>query len=208
MILISLIGAIIQLLIFALLPFLVYVVTKKSARGFFSYIGIHTTSNSAVLLAILAGLVIGAAGIAVMLVYPDIRQTAAGKGTVPEQIKQFTSSVARITLILIIAFIKTALAEELLFRGFVAKKLIGWLGYNAGNLVQAVLFGAIHVLLFLSIPGVSTAFLTFSFLTPGISGYLAAYLNEKTGKGSIYPGWIMHGLGNFISYTFLVFINS
>jgi membrane protease YdiL (CAAX protease family) len=206
MIIISLIGALVQLIAFALLPFLVYLISHKTVKGFFNYIGLHQTSYSAVRLALLAGFILGVAGIAVMYIDPVFRHIAAGKGTVPEQIRQLNTDAAKIILILIIAFIKTALAEELFFRGFVAKRLIAWLGYKTGNLIQAILFGVLHVLLFLSIPGVNSSFLAFSFLLPGTAGYLAGYLNEKAGKGSIYPGWIIHGLGNLISYGFLVFI--
>ncbi|MDN5286745.1 MAG: protease self-immunity protein family [Mucilaginibacter sp.] len=206
MIAISLIGAIVQLVAFAFLPFLVYLIINKTAKGFFRYTGIHKTTYSAIGLAVFVGLVIGGVGITVMYIIPEIRQSAAGKGTVPKQIRQLTSPVSRILLILIIAFIKTALAEEIFFRGFIAKRLINWLGYKTGNIIQALIFGAIHVLLFLSIPGFKPAFLGFSFLLPAAAGYLAGYLNEKIGKGSIYPGWIIHGLGNLISYSFLVFM--
>ena len=204
MILINLISATVQLIAFTLIPFVVYLITKRTTRGFFFYIGIHRTTYSAITLAVLAGLAVGVAGIIVMCINPEIRRTAAGKGTVPEQIKQLASPTGKLVSILIIAFVKTALAEEILFRGFIAKRLISWMGYQTGNLLQSIIFGAIHVLLFLSIPGVSLAFLTFSFLLPGMSGYLACHFNEKRGKGSIYPGWVMHVLGNLISYAFLV----
>ncbi|SDP86250.1 CAAX protease self-immunity [Mucilaginibacter sp. OK268] len=206
MIIISLIGAIVQLLVFAFLPFLVYLLINKTVKGFFGYTGIHKTTYPAITLAVLSGFILGSIGIAVMYASPVIRQIAAGKGTVPEQIRLLTSRANRILLILIVAFIKTALAEEIFFRGFIAKRLITWLGYKTGNIIQAFIFGAMHVLLFLSIPGMTPAFLSFAFLLPGTSGYLACYLNEKKGKGSIYPGWIIHGIGNLISYIFLVFI--
>lgn len=207
MLLNTLIGAIVQLIAFALLPFLVYLIVKRTAKGFFRYIGLYKTNASALLLALLAALVIGGAGIAVMCSSPVIRQVATGKGAVTEQISQLTSPANRVMVILIIALIKTSLAEELLFRGFIAKRLIAWLGFRVGNLLQAVLFGAVHILLFLRLPGVTVAFLSFSFLLPGIAGYVAGYLNEKKGAGSIYPGWVLHGLTNIISYSFLVFMS-
>jgi hypothetical protein len=51
MILINLIGAIVQLIVFALLPFLVYVVINRTAKGFLFYTGFHRTTYSAVALA-------------------------------------------------------------------------------------------------------------------------------------------------------------
>ncbi|MFK8000563.1 MAG: lysostaphin resistance A-like protein [Polyangiales bacterium] len=42
-------------------------------------------------------------------------------------------------------FITSALCEELLFRGFVAKRSIGWLGFAWGNVVQTVIFVAPHL---------------------------------------------------------------
>lgn len=57
-------------------------------------------------------------------------------------------SSASVIILLITALFKTSLAEEILFRGLIAKRLINKLGFKIGNLLQAFVFGILHVLLF------------------------------------------------------------
>jgi len=49
---------------------------------------------------------------------------------------------------LIIAWLKTSLAEEIFFRGFIGKRLIDRLGFLRGNGLQSVIFAAVHVAIF------------------------------------------------------------
>lgn len=42
------------------------------------------------------------------------------------------------------AFLRTALSEEILFRGFVLKAIKNKAGFYAGNTVQALIFGLLH----------------------------------------------------------------
>ncbi|MDZ7774080.1 MAG: CPBP family intramembrane glutamic endopeptidase [Balneolaceae bacterium] len=73
-------------------------------------------------------------------------------------------------ILLVTALVKTALAEEILFRGFLAKRLIAWLGYARGNLLQAVFFGALHSALFYAISSnLLLLFVIFLFPTVGAS---------------------------------------
>ena len=48
------------------------------------------------------------------------------------------------------AFLDSGAAEEILFRGFLCKRLCGRLGTVGGVAVQAVLFGLMHNLLYLA----------------------------------------------------------
>jgi membrane protease YdiL (CAAX protease family) len=104
--------------------------------------------------------------------------------------------------------IKTGLAEELLFRGLIGKRLIESMGYRWGNLLQAGAFGGFHLLFIPLVPadwswGLSI-FLLFCF--PAALGYIAGMANERIGEGSIIPGWIIHGGGNAVSYVYF-FVN-
>ena len=42
------------------------------------------------------------------------------------------------------AFVQTAFAEEILFRGFLLKRLVAKLGFKNGNAIQSILFGLLH----------------------------------------------------------------
>jgi len=90
----------------------------------------------------------------------------------------------------------TTLAEEMLFRGFLAGLLIRRLGFAGGNAVQAILFLAPHALLLV----VSVAFWP---LLPAqlIAGWLLGWLRHRS--GSIAPGWIAHAAANILAPTLL-----
>jgi len=118
---------------------------------------------------------------------------------------QMGLSANSILLLLIIAIFKTSLSEEILFRGFITKRLIGLLGFIKGNVLQATIFGAIHTALFALITA-NLVFLIVIFILPTLGAYVSGYLNEKIGNGSIYPGWISHGLANVIAYSVVGFI--
>ena len=54
--------------------------------------------------------------------------------------------------VMIFAFLQTGLSEEILFRGFLNKRLSNRFGFAIGNTLQAILFGLVHgILLFGSI---------------------------------------------------------
>jgi uncharacterized protein len=92
-----------------------------------------------------------------------------------------------------------------LFRGFIAKRLISFIGYEKGNVLQAALFGAIHTVLFAFITS-DIVFLLIIFIVPSIGAYVSVYLNEKIANGSIVPGWISHGLANILAYGLVGFV--
>ena len=105
---------------------------------------------------------------------------------------------------LLISFIQQAFAEEVLFRGFIAKCLVERLGIMTGNIVQAIIFGLIHV--FLSSADNRNLFVyMIIFISTATGGWLLGYLNEKLFNGSIIPSILMHGTGNFIMLLSVAF---
>jgi membrane protease YdiL (CAAX protease family) len=114
-------------------------------------------------------------------------------------------SFGSVAVLLTTALVKTALAEEILFRGFIAKRLIAAWGLVVGNVTQAVLFGALHVGLFWIFTN-SPLVLGFVFLESVVGAALAGYLNECLAGGSIIPGWILHGMANVVSYSVIGFL--
>lgn len=206
MLLNELINTILQILVFTLIPFLVYLISHKKAKGFRQYIGLYAAPTKANLYAVVASLIFLLAGLILGMVDQDILEMLRAPGTVIGKIRGIGWGPEAIILVALMAGFKTSLSEEIFFRGFVAKRLMAWLGYQWGNIIQAVIFGLIHVLLFWAIMEAGSAFLIFIFLLSGIAGYLVGYIKEKVGNGSIIPGWIAHGLGNIISYTIIGFV--
>lgn len=103
-----------------------------------------------------------------------------------------------------ISFLQQALAEEILFRGFIAKHLIHKPGRGKGNFLQAIIFGMMHVLFAVSDTREFPAYLLIAVLT-AIGGWLLGYLDVKIYNGSIWPSIFLHGIGNFLMLMSVAF---
>ena len=98
--------------------------------------------------------------------------------------------------ILLYAFIQTGLAEELFFRGFLAKRLCASFGFSLGNAIQAIVFALLHLLLFINyLPVLSLIAIT---VLSGINGWIMGWLNEQAAGGSVLPSWLLHSLANLL----------
>lgn len=103
-------------------------------------------------------------------------------------------------------FLANGMAEEIFYRGFLCKRLCKKTGVVPGIILQAVLFGLMHNVLYVAAGlevGVWYHILTFVFT--GTGALLLGCLNEKIYNGSIIPGILLHGLGNFIASMLVAF---
>jgi membrane protease YdiL (CAAX protease family) len=93
-----------------------------------------------------------------------------------------------------------AFAEELLWRGYLQKRLSDWIGLHRGILLSSFVFGLGHLVSIHAVEGYLIprhSFLTLAQTSIGglIFGYLFAW------SKSIWPGAILHLFGNaFFSY--------
>lgn len=92
----------------------------------------------------------------------------------------------------IVASSLLALAEEVLFRGLIAGRLLDRYGFMVGNGLQALIFLAPHLLLLL----VSITFWPLA-LVQFIAGWLLGAVRYKS--GSILPGWLAHAGANVLA---------
>ncbi len=76
-------------------------------------------------------------------------------------------------------------------------------GFNAANIIQALIFGGIHLTMVWGQVGVIAGIVIVIY--PMIPAVAFAYLNEKKADGSILPSWIAHGTLNTISTLFSLF---
>jgi len=180
------VGAILQLLIFTLIPFLVYAIRNKTTKGFFDYIGLKKSTKKANYLAMLACLLIVVPMLFLTLVSADFKAIMLDPSSVTGKFREMGFGGNAMFILIVIAVFKTALAEEIFFRGF-------------------LIFGGMHAAIF-AVATNNVLFLTVIFLMPSIGAYVSTYLNEKVGNGSIIPGWISHALANVISYGVVGFI--
>lgn len=185
------ISSILQVVAFSLIPFIWWFFTARKDTRFFRWLGltkpITTRPLQLWLLCLIATLLFLAPSF-FLLIFVDIENLATS---------QFAGiGVAAFLPALIYSFIQTGLSEEIFFRGFLAKRLIGKIGFFYGNIVQGFIFGAMHGVLFMFITNTSTTVVIVLF-TSAI-GYLLGWINEKKAGGSILPSWLLHSVANFI----------
>ncbi|MBN8694596.1 MAG: CPBP family intramembrane metalloprotease [Bacteroidetes bacterium] len=202
----EIISAILQILVFTLIPFIVYLIIHKTSRGFLAYIGLVKTTKKAILLSVAISFVFIAGTLVLVLTNENTKAVMTNPPSVTGKLHQMGLSSITMLSLFIIACFKTSFAEEIFFRGFVAKRLMKRFGYLIGNITQSLIFAVLHLVLFAAMTNSSVGFLLYIFLISGIGAYLIGLVKEKYGEGSIIPGWIAHGLGNTISYFIIAFV--
>ncbi|AZU05299.1 CAAX amino protease [Glycocaulis alkaliphilus] len=203
----ELINAGVQIALAMLLVFLVWLIFARKRSGFLKFSGLYGAPVQAMGLALVAALIFAPLTIA-MFMLPGLADAATGPDTVTGRVQALGMTPETIAIILIIAFLKTSGSEEILFRGLIAKRLIAWLGFGAGNTIHALIFASIHLLIFVAPGGPAFDPVLAAALT-GVGftgGWVMAWINEKRAGGSIAPGWLMHGLSNAIAYPALAFL--
>ncbi|OAB25524.1 hypothetical protein PMSD_27610 [Paenibacillus macquariensis subsp. defensor] len=83
------------------------------------------------------------------------------------------------------------------------KRLIHKLGFHVGNVVQGLLFGLMHGILFISAAGILGAFII--IVITGIGGWLMGWINEKQSEGSMISSWLLHGCANTLASIIVMF---
>ncbi|EHJ52648.1 CAAX amino terminal protease family protein [Streptococcus macacae NCTC 11558] len=105
-------------------------------------------------------------------------------------------SIETILIILIWAIVQTSLTEEILFRACLRKLSARFLGKRGGNILQALLFAALHLLILSSydlLPMLMIFAMTFSI------AYALGWLVSSNSKESIMETWLIHAVTNILS---------
>lgn len=202
----EIISTTIQVALFTLIPFVFFLFRKDKNITFLNYIGLFTPTKKSVSYVLLASTFFLVGGLGIVFLDESIRQAVLSPPSVTGIIRTMGFNGTSIIFLLIVAIFKTALAEEILFRGFLAKQLSIRFGFRTGNIIQATIFGVIHLLLFWTLTETTIIFLLFSFLFSFIAGWTIGYIKEKYANGSIIPGWIAHAMGNTLSYIIIAFV--
>lgn len=190
----ELIGALLQLVLFAFIPFIWWLVSAQKREVFLSWIGlkrVQFTGKLRVTLLITLG-AIACYGLLTKLVMASVPEGITTAGS------NFAGmGIAALPAVFVYGFIRTGLSEEIIFRGFLLKRISGKWGFTAGNIIQALLFGALHGVPF----GLATQSIWITLimtLLPGAFGWFQGWLNEKRAGGSIIPSWLLHGIINTV----------
>ena len=193
-------NALIQIVLFMLLPFIWWFVTARRKSSFLDWIGfkpLKDTGNHKMWLWIFLGL-LSFTIFSYLVLY-----------TIVKDLKTATSSFSglgfqALPAVLIYSLFQTSLPEELLFRGFLLKRFSVCLPFGVANTIQAALFGLLHGLMFITeVSWLQT--LVIILCTGGIAAYLG-FVNEKKSGGSILASWIMHALANVITGKLSAFL--
>ena len=202
----NIISTIIQIGIFTLMPFVAFQFRKDKTITFSKYIGFYKPTGKSIIYVLLTSILIFVSGIILVQTNSGIKDAVFAPNSVTGQIKQMGLSFKSILTLLIIALFKTSLSEEILFRGFIAKKLILKFGFNVGNAIQSIIFGLLHLLLFWALTKTTIINLLIIFALTTVAGWTIGMIKEKYANGSIIPGWIGHGIGNVLAYSVIAFV--
>ena len=208
MIVSSITTAIINLIVFSLIPLIWWFLLHRKTENFFKWVGIYAPrlkSKWWVLLIFAVLYYFFYSFDFTQLVDSSTLEYIENSGSVSAN--AFAGlGVAAILPALIENFIANGVAEEILYRGFLCKRFCSKLGTVKGIILQAVLFGLMHNALYL-LAGLEVGlwYHTLSFVFTGTGALLLGWLNEKIFNGSIIPSILLHGAGNFIATMLVAF---
>lgn len=186
----KIISSILQIFIFTVVPLIWWFVTARRDKSFFEWIGLKSitggkkTWTAIIIVSILFILV----GILTLFTIKNVKTATfdfSGLG------------VKAIPAIIIYAAFNTALPEELIFRGFILKRVMKISSFNIANIVQALMFGLLHGIMFSSLVG--NIKVIFIILITGVVAWFMGRINEIYSDGSILPSWIIHTVSNVFS---------
>ncbi|ARC84248.1 CAAX protease self-immunity family protein [Clostridium argentinense CDC 2741] len=194
-----LISAIIQVILFLILPFIWWLTRDKKQSNFLKYLGIKKPivkdKSRYILTFIFTIFILSFSAFIIVPLFIDSSNMATsqfkGKG------------ISALFPALIYAFLQTGLSEELFFRGFLTKRFVKRFGFKIGNSIQALLFGLMHGIIFRELSGILGAVIV--TLITAMAGWLMGVINEKQSEGSIISSWLLHGCANTLASIIAMF---
>lgn len=194
----KIISSIIEIILISFLPFIWWLISAKKKENFFNWIGLKKIDNknkkSTLINTIVISLVFMTVSILTLYLIKDIETaTSEFKGL----------GISALLPALIYAIFNTSLPEEIFFRGFLLKRLSNKFGFRIANVIQSIIFGLLHGIMFFSLVGVVKAIIIILFT--GIVAYAMGYVNEKKSNGSILPSWFIHALSNIFASIIAMF---
>ena len=165
----KIISSIIEIILISSLPFIWWLISAKKKENFFSWIGLKKIENTKTTLinTIIISLVFMTASIITLYLIKDIETaTSEFKGL----------GISALLPALIYAIFNTSLPEEIFFRGFLLKRLSNKFGFRVANVIQSIIFGLLHGIMFFSLVGIVKAMII--ILLTGINDYYITYRNN------------------------------
>lgn len=185
----KLMSGILELFIVSFIPFITWLIWSRKKVGFFDWIGLKPIQSQQKGRLVL--IIFGFTLLSFLLSFVLFRWLYSIKTGLAD----FSGKgIGALPAILAYAILGTALPEEIFFRGFLLKRMQGKLGFLGANLVQSLLFGLIHALMFIQIIGYLKAFVILVFIS--LIAFVLGAINEQQANGSILPSFFIHTLVN------------
>lgn len=195
----SLISAILQVMLFSMIPFIWWLCTARKKQPFLTWIGLQKPiivhKGRYAMYIVLSIFTMLIPSFALVFFYIDRSLLAAN---------QFAGlGAAAVIPALFYAIIQTGLSEELLFRGFLLKRLMKIFDFQVANLLQSIVFGCVHGAMLWSVLTLHVILLV--VLTTALAGYVMGWVSERIAGGSIVTSWSIHSIVNFIAACLYMF---
>ena len=194
----KIISSVMQIILFSLIPLIWWLITARKKESFFKWIGLkkiekENKKSSVVNMLPIAISYLIVSFITIYLIKDIETATSefAGMG------------ISALLPALIYAIFNTSLPEEILFRGFLLKRIASKFGYMIANIIQSTIFGLLHGFMFFNVLGIVKTIVIILFT--GIIAFAMGYINEKKANGSILPSWFIHALSNIFASIVAMF---
>lgn len=193
----KIISSFIQIILFSAIPFIFWFTTNRKKQTFFSYIGLkkfNLRNKRFLFLLTFTTFIFILLGIFILKIMKDTNLATSEFNNL-----KFKGLISAI----IFAIFNTSLPEEIIFRGFLLKRFKTKMPFIIANLIQSILFGLLHGIIFISIIDIIKTIIIVFFTSS--TAYLMGYINEKYSNGSILPSWFIHAISNIFSSVISLF---
>lgn len=192
----KIINSLLEIILFSLLPFLFWYFSARKQERFTEWIGLKKIKGAKK--TALAIIIVTTFYLLISLILLNSLKNIENATTEFQGLR-----FAALPAIFIYAVFNTAFPEEILFRGFILKRLANKLGFTKANFIQGILFGLLHGVIFFPLVGNLKSILI--ILLTSLIALSMGYINEKLSGGSIIPSWIIHAISNLIAGIYLAF---
>ncbi|MFT9820029.1 lysostaphin resistance A-like protein [Lysinibacillus sp. NPDC056185] len=199
MVLESAISAIVQVILFSVIPFIWWFFSARKEQSFLTWLGLQKpvieNKGNYFLWSLFIIILLFVPLITISYFYLDSSTLATNR---------FTGlGFSALIPALFHSIVQTGLSEELLFRGFLLKRFMHKFGFQMGNIMQSLLFGILHGLLMFSFIPFGVVVLV--VIATAFVGYLMGWINERKSNGSIITSWGIHSIVNLIAAFMTMF---
>lgn len=192
----KIISSLLQIIIFSIIPFLFWYFSARKQESFREWIGLKKIKGGKK--TALAIIIVTTFYLLISLILLNSLKNIENATTEFQGLR-----FAALPAIFIYAVFNTSFPEEILFRGFILKRLASKLGFIKANFIQSLLFGLLHGVMFFPLVGNLKTILI--ILLTSLIALAMGYINEKLSGGSIIPSWIIHAISNLIAGLYAAF---